>query len=150
MLGKSSKVSRSERIAQESIARQGLKKTVLRSKILGVLLQTTCPLSQAEIIKRLTHQMEVDRISVYRNLGKLLSVGLIHALEDNSYVACSHACTEGSHILLFCQSCQSHLELGQLDKKNPLLAALTQYYAIDEHRPVYLRGTCKQCEHEAD
>lgn len=123
------------------------KKTPLRIAILEILYKAVSPLSQAELLLKLTDfKINVDRVSVYRNLNQLKSVGLIHEVDLNSYVLCSHDCEEHAHLLLFCQKCHKHQEIKDHAIIKKFLTELEGFHFLSSQTALYIKGVCKSCE----
>jgi Fe2+ or Zn2+ uptake regulation protein len=123
-----------------------LKKTELRINLLELLLKSRGSFSQAEIIDRLQKKMKtVDRVSIYRNLNQLKLFGIIHELENNKYVACSHDCEQHAHVLMFCQLCDRFSEIKDHQKLNIFFKAMGDFHFLSSRRPLVLKGLCSSC-----
>lgn len=132
--------------ADKLLGKFSIRKTVLKREILVSLLKSKSPLSQGELIESLSGVLEsVDRVSVYRNLNQLKAVGLIHEVEVNSYVCCSHECDAHPHLLFFCTSCEKHREVSDHVGIKNVMGALQPMGFFASSRPIYLRGICSQC-----
>ncbi|WP_445772578.1 Fur family transcriptional regulator [Shewanella sp.] len=96
----------------------GVKLTVKRKNVLGVLLNSDKPLSAYEIadIYRTTHHETLAPMSVYRMLDILSELPLVHKLSsENKYLACSHITCSHTHQVpqfLICKSCGKVAEKG--------------------------------------
>ena len=132
--------------AEKLLEKHSLRKTPIKKEILGALLQSKRPLSQAELLSALSERLEsVDRVSVYRNINQMKDVGLVHEVDMNSYVCCSHECDEHPHLLFFCQSCHRHQEVkdhGQIDGLMKTLGGFG-FFGID--KPLFIKGVCSGC-----
>lgn len=123
-----------------------LKKTALRMALLEEFLNAREPLRQAEIIERLEKRGgTVDRVTVYRNLVHLKTLGLLHELKNNSYVFCSHECEKHPHVLLVCQSCHEHEEINDHRRISQLMGVLAGFRFFGSGGSLVLNGTCAQC-----
>jgi Fe2+ or Zn2+ uptake regulation protein len=132
--------------AEQILKRFSLKRTDLRISLLGLLLNEDRAFSQAEIIEALEKQTEsVDRVSIYRNLNQLKAAGIVHEIENNKYVSCSHDCEKHAHVLLYCQSCKKHNEIKDHDKLNTFFKAIGGFQFLSANRAVFLKGICKTC-----
>ncbi|HRO66202.1 MAG TPA: transcriptional repressor [Pseudobdellovibrionaceae bacterium] len=126
--------------------KHSLRKTPLKREIVASLLNSKGPLSQADLIEALGATFEnVDRVSVYRNLNQLKSVGLVHEVDVNSYVCCSHECDAHPHLLLFCLRCHRHQEVKDHRRIETLMDALGEFRFFGESQPLFLRGVCSSC-----
>ena len=132
--------------AESLLKKHALRKTPLKKEILAALLKSKTPLSQAELIGAVSGQLEsVDRVSVYRNLNQLKEVGLVHEVDMNSYVCCSHECDEHPHLLFFCQRCHRHQEVKDHHQIDILMATLEKFQFFGEKQPLFLKGVCLNC-----
>lgn len=94
--------------AEQLLQRFSLKKTELRINLVEFFIREKRSYSQAEIIEELEKRNDtVDRVSIYRNLNQLKASGIVHEIENNKYVCCSHDCEKHAHVLLYCQACAS-------------------------------------------
>jgi Fur family zinc uptake transcriptional regulator len=96
----------------EQICRDnGVKLTAKRKNVLGVLLNSSKPLSAYEIVDlyKAAHQESLAPMSVYRMLDILSELPLVHKLSsENKYLACSHINCDHAHQVpqfLICKSC---------------------------------------------
>lgn len=124
----------------------GLKKTNLRRRLLSAFLTADGSLSQADLLKIMAHAGEAaDRVSLYRNLAQLKASGLIHEVEPNTYVHCRHRCSKHSHLLLFCQNCQRHVEVHNHNQTTQVLESLRSLHFFGTETPLSIRGVCQTC-----
>ncbi len=122
------------------------KKTELRLRILEVFRRSKGVLTQGELIEKLEkNNPSVDRVSIYRNLNQFKNVGIVHELENNFYVSCSHDCRKHPHLLLFCQSCKTHREAKDHLKIENLLKQLRELNFFGSSYPLMMKGTCEEC-----
>jgi len=123
-----------------------LKKTLLRRGILLALAEAQGPLTQAELIDRLSkNNLKIDRVSVYRNLSSLKDAGIIHEVDSNNYVFCSHECDAHAHLLLFCQRCYRHQEIKDHAKVSQFMQTLSGFRFFGKKQPLFLKGVCSGC-----
>lgn len=126
--------------------RSEMKKTSLRFDLLGELLRSSEPMSQADLIRKLeSKERGVDRVTIYRNLNQMKTAGLVHEVEHNNYVACSHECEAHPHILLFCQTCEKHEEVRDHGRINKIIDVLGGLRFFGKNAPLFLRGICAEC-----
>ncbi len=128
------------------LKKAGLKKTPLRRSILLALAEAKFSLSQADLIEIISKDLDVvDRVSIYRNLSHLKSAAVLHEVDSNSYVFCSHECEEHGHLLLFCQSCHRHQEVKDHSRINDFMLALGDFRFFGSKQPIFLKGICVAC-----
>lgn len=123
-----------------------LKKTPLRREILQAFVKAKSSLTQAELISVVSNEIEnVDRVSIYRNLMNLKDAGLLHEVDTNNYVYCSHECGSHAHLLLFCQNCRKHKEVRDHQKIDSFMEELGEFKFFGSKQPIFLRGVCSGC-----
>lgn len=123
-----------------------LKKTPLRRNIVLAFTEAKSALTQAELIERLSEKMDVvDRVSIYRNLSSLKDAGVLHEVDANNYVFCSHECEQHAHLLLFCQKCHKHHEIKDHDRIQRFMLALGEFRFFGHKQPIFLKGVCGSC-----
>lgn len=128
------------------LERFSLKKTETRRRIISVFLSSKNSLSQADLLETLAlHGENPDRVSIYRNLNQMKASGLIHEVDFNQYIACTHDCAEHPHLLLFCTNCQKHQEIKDHKKLNHLLRPLHDLHFFSQQLPLSIRGICESC-----
>jgi Fe2+ or Zn2+ uptake regulation protein len=132
--------------AELLLNRFSLKKTDLRISLIELFLKERRSYSQAEIIEDLEKRSgSVDRVSIYRNLNQLKAAGIVHEIESNKYVSCSHDCEKHAHVLLYCQSCEKHNEVKDHEKLNTFFKAMGGFQFLSASRAVFLKGVCQAC-----
>ena len=128
------------------LEKHSLKKTSLRRKILAAFVENKSSLTQAELIEAVSSDQEsVDRVSIYRNLGNLKDAGILHEVDANNYVFCSHECGSHAHLLLFCQNCRRHQEVKDHKKINSFMDELGEFRFFGKKQPIFLKGICAGC-----
>jgi Fe2+ or Zn2+ uptake regulation protein len=128
------------------LEKHGLKKTELRRAILSVLSKRQEPLDQADLLLSLSKTLDrVDRVSVYRNLLQLKEAGVLHEVDSNHYVFCSHECSSHAHLLFFCQKCHKHQEVKDHAKIADVMSALAALRFFGKTEPIFLKGVCTTC-----
>ncbi len=132
------------------LEKHGLKKTALRRSILSAFSGARGPLSQAGLIEALAQNDQVvDRVSVYRNLIHLKEAGVLHEVDSNNYVFCSHECESHAHLLLFCQKCNKHQEIKDHGRITQFMSAVGGLRFFGQEQPIFLRGVCSGCTSSA-
>lgn len=128
------------------LEKHGLKKTPLRRQILLTFIKTKGAITQAELINSmLSNTKSVDRVSIYRNLNQLKAAGVLHEVEVNNYVFCSHECSEHAHLLLFCQKCHRHQEIKNHSRIEDFMSTLSEFKFFGKQQPIFLKGICSLC-----
>jgi len=128
------------------LEKHGLKKTGLRRGILLAFAEAKSSLTQAELIETVSKESgPVDRVSVYRNLTHLKESGVLHEVDSNNYVFCSHECDDHAHLLLFCQKCHKHQEIKDHDRIGSFMSSLGVLRFFGKKQPIFLRGVCAGC-----
>lgn len=140
-------MSKSIRVKSEQLLDQlSLKKTELRLSLLELFLHEKRSYSQGEILEIIEKKNgSADRVSIYRNLNQLKLAGIIHEIESNKYVSCSHECEKHAHVLLYCQSCEKHEEIKDHEKLNTFFKAMSGFHFLSQNRAVFLKGICQAC-----
>jgi len=132
--------------AEELLDKFSIIKTELRIHLVTLFLKKNRAYSQSEIINALNKSgKSTDRVSIYRNLNQLKTSGIIHEIENNQYVCCSHDCKQHAHILLYCKKCKNHNELKDHDKINLFFETLGNFNFLSIKKAVFLKGVCKAC-----
>lgn len=139
--------NKTEEKINDILERFSLKKTETRKKIISAFLTSKNSLSQADLLETLAlHGENPDRVSIYRNLNQMKTTGLIHEVDFNQYIACTHDCAEHPHLLLFCTNCQKHQEIKDHKKLNDLLRPLQELNFFSLQTPLSIRGICTSCK----
>jgi Fur family ferric uptake transcriptional regulator len=96
----------------EILKRHGLKNTRQRKVVLEEFAKTDTALSQPDLEKRLTGEM--DRVTLYRILSSFEESGILHSVLDKhgtmNYASCSASCSadhhHDEHIHFNCTNCK--------------------------------------------
>ena len=134
-----------EQRVDQILEKHELKKTALRKRLITAFMDAKGSMSQGDVIGALEKEQDVDRVSVYRNLLQLKEAGVLHEIEANTYVFCSHECEQHAHLLLFCQSCHRHQEIKDHERIDHLMDTLKAFRFFSVNRPLFLRGVCAGC-----
>lgn len=107
-------ISRSLQTAEERAARDGLRLTKARRRVLEILLEEHRALGAYEILARLQAEGHAAQPPVaYRALEFLTKAGLAHRIERlNAYVACTEPDVSHAPIFMICTSCETVAEAG--------------------------------------
>ena len=96
----------------EILKRHGLKNTRQRKVVLEEFSKTSTALSQPDLEKRLTGEM--DRVTLYRILNSFEESGILHSVLDKqgtmNYASCSASCSSehhhDEHLHFNCSNCK--------------------------------------------
>lgn len=124
-----------------------LKKTPLRRCIMMAFIKAQGSLTQADLIDVISKDLDtVDRVSVYRTLLRFKAVGVLHEVDVNTYVYCSHKCHQDhAHLLLFCQKCRKHQEVKDHGRIDHFVSTIGEFKFFDKKQPMFVRGVCHRC-----
>ena len=119
--------------------------TKVRVAILKVLMKTDKPLSQDQIAQRLGKK-HFDKVTIYRTLGSLLKVGLVHKAfmaKRAWHFELAHKCSESQcHPHFTCTSCGSTHCLTEM---SPPMAKSPHKGFVIHRQQVRLEGLCPAC-----
>src|ERR1041385_4271860 len=136
--------------AEEICAREGLRLTPQRRRVLEALLTSHVPASAYDVIDRLaeTDTKRPAPISVYRALDFLVEHNLAHRIESkNAYVACDRGdeCTPGATLFLICDNCGAAGEASS-ESLGRIVSDETRRRAfLPRMRVLEVRGLCARC-----
>jgi len=119
--------------------------TDCRAAVLKVLIKAGRPLTQEEIAQRLGKR-QLDKVTIYRTLGSLFKVGMIHRAfvdERAQHFELADNCSESQcHPHFTCTSCGVTHCLTEMS----LPMAKSPYKGfIIHHQEVRLEGLCPAC-----
>ena len=119
--------------------------------VLNALTVADGPLSAYAILERLRDQGLRAPLQVYRALGKLLDLGVVHRLESlNAFVACRCPDCDSHQVAAFaiCENCGGVAEFAD----SRIADSLYRRVRADGFRPsrtvIELRGRCAACHAE--
>ena len=135
--------------AEAICARQGLRLTALRKRVLELVWASHKPLGAYDILAVLSEQdgRRAAPPTVYRALDFLMANGFVHKLASvNSFVACHHPSSHQHSVpFLICDRCHNAVELedrdivSQLEKRAKELGFRPQAQTLEVH------GLCADC-----
>ena len=141
-------IDRALAAAEEICARQGVRLTDLRRRVLGLVWNSHAPVGAYEVLDRLRQsQGRADPPTVYRTLDFLRAQGLVHRIESlNSYVGCSRPHRHHAGQFLICTACGNAAEM----QDSRVDAAITRGAGVLGFRiaqkTVEVRGLCQGCQ----
>lgn len=134
--------------AEESLRHCGLKSTLYRRAMLGILAESPQPLSAEEVFLRLKeHSYAANLSTVYRALETFAQKNLVEKLvitgENKTLFGLSHAAHAHHLICLQCKSILAveHCPLGQYEEA---LAKETKFEIAGHNLDIY--GYCPRCK----
>lgn len=131
--------------AQKILDGAGLRKTPGRIAIINIFLKAKNPMTQQEIMKRLS-KVKLNYVSIYRTLETFVEAGIIHKVESGDRVwrfALGNGKKEGcSHPHFTCRGCGVTECLDEI--KIPDALPLKIGYIV-EKQELFLKGLCPKC-----
>lgn len=135
--------------ADKLCARQGVRLTALRKRVLELVWQSHKPLGAYDILAVLSEEdgRRAAPPTVYRALDFLLEQGLVHRIASlNAFIGCTQP--EHSHQgqFLICKSCHSAIELDNLEVSQAIKQSAARLGFAVEGQTVEVVGICQQCQ----
>jgi Fe2+ or Zn2+ uptake regulation protein len=133
--------------AEAALRRNGGRITRARRALLQLIERSQRPLLPRELQSLLQEQgLRMDRVSVYRNLGALLELGLLHRVVGSTAVRPCAEREQRCHHAIVCTECGSAREFhsGALERALGEVRRTTRY-RVREH-VLELRGLCERCQ----
>ncbi|WP_296267211.1 zinc uptake transcriptional repressor Zur [Pseudomonas sp. UBA6562] len=138
--------------ADDLCARQGLRLTALRRRVLELVWQSHKPLGAYDILAVLSEQdgRRAAPPTVYRALDFLLENGLVHRIASlNAFIGCTHPEHAHQGQFLICKGCHVALELEQASISEAILASAAEVGFSVENQTVEVVGLCGNCRSAA-
>jgi len=129
------------------LRRRGGRITRARRALLELIERSARPLGPRELQSLLASEgVQMDRVSVYRNLSALLELGLLHRVVGSSAVRPCAEREERCHHAIVCSQCGSAREFhsGALERALGEVRRATRY-RVQGH-VLELRGLCERCQ----
>ena len=136
--------------AKQLIINVGQRPTLIRTAILGVLLQADDALSHAEVLERLLPHGAFDRVTVYRALDWLVSQGLAHKVAGAGRAwrfRANRNETMHRHAHFQCNRCGKVFCLSDVQ---PTLPKQIPASFTVESIELNIKGTCGDCRQKSD
>ena len=138
--------------ADSICARQGVRLTALRRRVLELVWQSHKPLGAYDILGTLSEEdgRRAAPPTVYRALDFLLENGLIHRIASlNAFIGCIRP--EHSHQgqFLICRECRTAIELEQAAISEAIIAGARSVGFRVETETVEVVGLCARCQEAA-
>jgi Fur family transcriptional regulator, zinc uptake regulator len=130
----------------EALCRQsGERMTASRKRTLELVLNAGAPIKAYDVIEHFHADAAAKPPTVYRALGFLEQMGLIHRIESlNAYVACASSQVAHRAVFLLCDCCGRSEEVGLASFKDIEAAAQGKDFQISR-LTLEVRGLCKTC-----
>jgi Fur family zinc uptake transcriptional regulator len=128
------------------VEQAGERMTQARLRTFEMILDAAGPVKAYDLIDRFHPEGAAKPPTVYRALGFLETMGLIHRIESlNAFVACTHA--HGAHAAGFflCTCCGHSEEISTLDGDALRQRATQAHFQIDRIT-LEVRGLCQHCQ----
>ncbi|MCQ4276812.1 zinc uptake transcriptional repressor Zur [Stutzerimonas degradans] len=133
-------------------ARQGVRLTALRRRVLELVWQSHRPLGAYDILAVLSEQdgRRAAPPTVYRALDFLLENGLVHRIASlNAFIGCIHPEHPHQGQFLICRSCHTAIELEQPSIAEAIETAARNVGFAVEGQTVEVVGLCTPCRSAA-
>ncbi|MVW74195.1 zinc uptake transcriptional repressor Zur [Pseudomonas xionganensis] len=134
--------------AEHICARQGLRLTALRKRVLELVWASHKPLGAYDILAVLSEAdgRRAAPPTVYRALDFLLEHGLVHRIASlNAFIGCSHPEHAHQGQFLICRSCHAAIELEQAAISEAIVAGAAGVGFAVEGQTVEVIGLCAGC-----
>jgi Fur family transcriptional regulator, ferric uptake regulator len=131
--------------AKQFILDAGLRPTNARVAVLNTLSEAASALSHPEVLERLAHYKEFDRVTIYRVLDWLTENHLVHKVVSENrawkFQFSQHEAAH-QHAHLECSACGKLICIHEIEPhfSKPILSKY-QVESIDIH----LKGICQEC-----
>ena len=135
--------------ADSLCARQGVRLTALRKRVLELVWQSHKPLGAYDILAVLSEQdgRRAAPPTVYRALDFLLENGLVHRIASlNAFVGCSHPEHPHQGQFLICRACHAATELEQATISQAIVDSAAGVGFVVEGQTVEVVGLCAGCQ----
>ncbi|WP_278378293.1 zinc uptake transcriptional repressor Zur [Stutzerimonas kunmingensis] len=138
--------------ADSLCARQGVRLTALRKRVLELVWQSHRPLGAYDILAVLSEQdgRRAAPPTVYRALDFLLENGLVHRIASlNAFIGCNHPEHPHQGQFLICRHCHTAIELEQRAIAEAIDSAAGSVGFAVEGQTVEVAGLCSNCREAA-
>ncbi len=130
-------------------AKQGLRLTTLRRRVLELVWQSHKPLGAYDILAVLSDEdgRRAAPPTVYRALDFLLENGLVHRIASlNAFTGCNHPTHAHQGQFLICRLCHAAIELQHPAISNAVIDAAAGVGFAVEGQTVEIVGVCAGCK----
>ncbi len=141
-------VANALRAAEDVCAKQKLRLTPVRRRVLEILLEQHCAIGAYDVLERLRSENLGSQPPVaYRALDFWVSAGLVHKIQNlNAFVACTQPAHGHDPIFMICRGCGTVAErtAGTGDGAAERAAAAAGFHVESTVREVM--GLCPNCQ----
>lgn len=138
--------------ADQLVSKNGLRLTLVRRKVLEILLEQHRALGAYEVLEKLeTRGWGKQPPVAYRALGFLVENGLAHRIQRlNAFTACQEDHPEGSvPVFMICQKCKMIAETGSDRLQLNLMSLAASVGFSAGQTTIEMFGLCELCSREA-
>ena len=135
--------------AEYLCAREGVRFTALRKRVLELVWQSHKPLGAYDVLDTLAREdgRRAAPPTVYRALDFLLEQGLVHRIASlNAFIGCSHPEHRHQGQFLICRNCRIAIELDHPSIHNAIAGSAKSIDFDVESETVEITGLCVQCK----
>lgn len=128
----------------------GQRPTLIRTAVLGILLQADDALSHTEVLERLLSHGSFDRVTVYRALDWLVSQGLVHKVAGAGRAwrfRSTRNETMHRHAHFQCNQCGKVFCLPDVQPSLPKQVPAS--FSVDSIE-LNIKGTCGDCRQKSN
>lgn len=138
--------------AERLCARQGLRLTALRRRVLELIWEGHRPRGAYELLEQLAADgRKPSPPTVYRALEFLLAHGLIHRINSrNAYVGCTHPGEEHMAQIFICDRCSIVLEQADGSLNRRIQRTADELHFRIREQTVEIAGLCPHCAGSVD
>ncbi|MBD9483398.1 transcriptional repressor [Pseudomonas sp. PDM14] len=129
-------------------AKQGVRLTALRKRVLELVWQSHKPLGAYDILGVLSEEdgRRAAPPTVYRALDFLLENGLVHRIASlNAFIGCVRPEHAHQGQFLICKQCHTTIELEQASISQAIVASAQEIGFAVEAQTVEIVGLCASC-----
>lgn len=134
--------------AEQVCAREGVRFTTLRRRVLELVWQSHKPLGAYDILDTLSRDdgRRAAPPTVYRALDFLLDNGLIHRIASlNAFIGCTSPEHPHQGQFLICRECRITVELDQSSIHHAICQSAAAHDFTIEAETVEVTGLCRTC-----
>lgn len=141
-------ISHSLEAADARAARDGLRLTKIRRRVLEILLEEHKALGAYEILERLKAEGHANQPPVaYRALEFLTKAGFAHRIERlNAFVACTSPEARHAPIFMICRACDAVAEAGSSRAGKNISDTAEQVGFTIDTIAIEAEGLCNACQ----
>ena len=146
-------VSHALSAAEQVCARDGVRFTTLRKRVLELVWQSHKPLGAYDILETLSRDdgRRAAPPTVYRALDFLQEQGLVHRIASlNAFVGCADPSHRHSGHFLICRHCNTAIELDAEAIDSAIRQAAEGRGFHAEEQGVEVVGSCQRCQEQPE